>query len=205
MAASRVPRKRGTQRKRRRPSSTRDLAVLGEKRSACEKSFEEAGERIAAHQVLIAQKERMLDASVEEASAVPPDDWSQWRDWLLQRNTDWRAWQAATDRSQTLSHQTKAARQALDAASQLEEQWTARWLEYEATCPELVSETIESSRNAEADFEQAAANHEAMRDRANALDGAEKTLTHRLSEDTVAAAKIGRVVGSGAKTQSVRR
>jgi DNA repair protein SbcC/Rad50 len=168
---------------------TRDLAVLGEKRSACEKSLEEAGERIAAHQVLIAQKEQTLDASVAEASAVPPDDWSQWRDWILQRDADWRAWQAATDRSQTLSHHTKAARQALDAASQLEGQWTARWLEYEANCSELASEAIDSSRNAEADFEQAAADHEAMRDRANALDGAETTLTHHLSEHTAAAEK----------------
>ena len=168
---------------------TRDLAVLGEKRSACEKSLEEAGERIAAHQVLIAQKEQTLDASVAEASAVPPDDWSQWRDWILQRDADWRAWQAATDRSQTLSHHTKA-----DPAGTRRRLAIGRAVD--GPMARIRSESFRacvgsdrSSRNAEADIEQAAADHEAMRDRANALDGAETTLTHHLSEHTAAAEK----------------
>jgi exonuclease SbcC len=146
-------------------------------------------ERIASQQVSIERTLRSLHAAIVEAGHFPPDESSDWRDWLVQRNNEWRAWQTFTQRSETLSHQTKAARADVDAAVQEEATWSARWLGYEAAGATLVPEPLAASTDAQVDFDKAASHHHSTRDRANALEGAEKTLTHRLTDDTVAAQK----------------
>jgi exonuclease SbcC len=169
--------------------SRHDLALIIEKRAACEKALHEANERIASQQVSIERTLRSLHAAIVEAGHFPPDESSDWRDWLVQRNNEWRAWQTFTQRSETLSHQTKAARADVDAAVQEEATWSARWLGYEAAGATLVPEPLAASTDAQVDFDKAASHHHSTRDRANALEGAEKTLTHRLTDDTVAAQK----------------
>ncbi|SAL65695.1 AAA family ATPase [Caballeronia telluris] len=169
--------------------SKHDLALIIEKRAACEKSLDEANERIASQQVSAEHTLRALDAAIVEAGHVPPDESSDWRDWLVQRNDEWRTWQASVQRSETLSHQTKAARASVDAAAQEEAAWSARWLGYESAAMRLASETLAASADAQADFDQAASHHHSTRDRANTLEGAEKTFTHRLTDDTATAQK----------------
>lgn len=169
--------------------SKHDLALIVEKRAACEKALYEANERIASQQVSADHTLRALKAAIVEAGQVPPDESSDWRDWLAQRNDEWRAWQASVQRSETLSHRTKAARASVDTAAQEETAWSARWLEYEAAGMTLASETLAASTDAQADFDKTASHHHSTRDRANALEGAEKTLTHRLTDDTATAQK----------------
>jgi exonuclease SbcC len=169
--------------------SEHELALVAEKRAACEKLLQEAGERIAAQQESIEQKARRLDAAIIEAGHAPPDAALDWRDWLAQREDEWRAWQTSTQRGETLSHQAKAARANLDAAAQEEAAWSARWLEYEAARAALEAEPLAASADAQADFDRAALHHNTMRDRANTFDGAAKTLTHRVSDETDAVQK----------------
>ncbi|HEX4352185.1 MAG TPA: hypothetical protein VHZ95_04710, partial [Polyangiales bacterium] len=160
-----------------------DLRLVEEKHSAGEKALAETTDAAIARRESLVQRDQAMNVTVIEAGYTPLDDWTPWRDWLTQRDDEWRTWQAASQRAALLARQADTARQALDTAASEEEKWTARWRACEPSYSSLELEARDLSKNPDDDFEHEVTRHDTARDRANALEGKEKTLAVRLSEE----------------------
>ncbi len=83
-----------------------------------------------------------------------------------------------------MTQQSERARQALETASAEAEKWATRWAAYEADFVGLQTEAIAATDDPDAALLSAMQRYETARDKANALEGTERTLTMRLGEDT---------------------
>jgi exonuclease SbcC len=179
-----------------------DLKLLEEKQSAAGKSLKETTDRAQTLQSALLKREQTLDESVTAVGYARPDSWAQWRAWLTEREAEWNAWQKALDRSRALTQQSDRARQALETASVEAEKWSTRWAACEADFVELEAEAVAATDDPDAAFLSAAQRYETARDATNALEGTERTLTVRLSEDTERAEKTS-VTWTSALSKSV--
>jgi exonuclease SbcC len=102
---------------------------------------------------------------------------------------EWKAWQTASDKNRALTQQADRARQALEAASSEADKWSTRWAACEADFVELQTEVVAASNDPDAAFLSAIQRYETARDKTSALEGTQRTLTIRLSEDTDRAEK----------------
>ncbi|WP_158934137.1 AAA family ATPase [Burkholderia sp. S171] len=166
-----------------------DLKLLEEKQSAAEKSLKETADHAASLQGALVKREQALDESVTSVGYLRPDSWASWQTWLGERDAEWKAWQQASERSRTLAQQTDRARQALEASSSEAEKWSTRWAACEADFVESQTEVVAATDDADAAFSSAIKHYEAARDKTTALEGTQRTLTIRLSEDTERAEK----------------
>jgi DNA repair protein SbcC/Rad50 len=162
------------------------LNLLDGERLANEKALKDAADRIDTLRAALAQRDLALDESVAEMGYEPPPSWAAWHDWLGTRVQEWQGWQETSSRSQQLAKQSDRARQAHDAATAEELKWLARWQACAVDFPALVSETVEPPEDAQSAFDAAAERHDTFRDRAKSLEGTERTLDARLSEETAA-------------------
>jgi exonuclease SbcC len=160
------------------------LTLLNEKRLANEKALKDAADRTDALRTALAQRDLALDESVAQIGYEPLPGWAAWRDWLSARVQEWQEWQEASSRAQQLAKQSERARQAYDAAIAEELKWLARWDACAADFPALVPETVEPPEDAQSAFDAAAERHDTFRDRAKSLEGTERALDARLSEET---------------------
>jgi exonuclease SbcC len=166
-----------------------DLKLLEEKQSAAQKSLKETADHTESLQSALVKREQALDESVTAVGYACPDSWASWQTWLGERDTEWKAWQKASERSRALAQQTDRARQALETASAEMEKWSARWAACEADFIELQAEVVAAADNADAAFSSAIQRYETARDKTSTLEGTNRTLTIRLSEDTERAEK----------------
>jgi exonuclease SbcC len=166
-----------------------DLKLLEEKQSAAQKSLKETADHTESLQSALVKREQALDESVTAVGYARPDSWASWQTWLGERDTEWKAWQQASERSRVLAQQTDRARQALEAASAEMEKWSVRWAACEVDFIELQAEVVAAADNADAAFSSAIQRYETARDKTSTLEGTQRTLTIRLSEDTERAEK----------------
>ncbi|MDN7180737.1 AAA family ATPase [Caballeronia sp. SEWSISQ10-4 2] len=161
-----------------------DLKLLEEKQNAAGTSLKETADHAEALQKALVKREQALDESVTSVGYARPDSWTRWQAWLTERDAEWSVWQKALDKSRALTQQSERARQALETASAETEKWATRWATCEADFVGLQSEAIAATDDPDAALLSAMQHYETARDKANALDGTERTLTIRLSEDT---------------------
>jgi DNA repair protein SbcC/Rad50 len=166
-----------------------DLKLLEEKQSAAEKSLKESTDLTELLQSALIKREQALDESVASVGYARPDSWASWQTWLNVRDTEWKAWQRASERSRVLTQQIDRARQALEAASAETEKWSTRWAACEADHVELQTGVVAATDNADAAFSSAIKHYDAARDKTSALEGTERTLATRLREDSERAEK----------------
>jgi exonuclease SbcC len=162
------------------------LTLLSEKRLANEKALKDTTDRTDALKATLAQRDQALDESVAEIGYEPPPNWAEWNVWFATRVQEWQGWQETSARAQRLAKQSDRARQAHDAASAEELKWLARWQALAGNYPALASETIEPPDDAQSAFDAASERHDVLRDRSNTLEGTERALGTRLSEETAA-------------------
>jgi exonuclease SbcC len=166
-----------------------NLKLLEEKQSAAGTSLKETADHARSLQSALVKREQTLDESVTAVGYARPDSWAQWRTWLTGREAEWNAWQKALDRSRALTQRADRSRQALETASVEAEKWSTRWAACEADFVELQTEAVAATDDPDAAFSSAAQRYETARDKTSALEGTERTLTVRLSEDTERAEK----------------
>ena len=166
-----------------------DLKLLEEKQSAAQKSLKETADHTESLQSALVKREQALDESVTAVGYARPDSWASWQTWLGERDTEWKAWQQASERSRVLAQQTDRSRQALEAASAEMEKWSVRWAACEADFIELQAEVVGATSDPDAAFSSAIQRYETARDKTSTLEGTHRTLTIRLSEDTERAEK----------------
>src|SRR5471030_2368293 len=159
-----------------------DLKLLEEKQSAAQKSLKETADHTESLQSALVKREQALDESVTAVGYARPDSWASWQTWLGERDTEWKAWQQASERSRVLAQQTDRSRQALEAASAEMEKWSVRWAACEADFIELQAEVVGATSDADAAFSSAIQRYETARDKTSTLEGTHRTLTIRLSE-----------------------
>jgi exonuclease SbcC len=88
-----------------------------------------------------------------------------------------------------LTQQADRARHAHEAASVEAAKWSARWVDCEKDYVELQTEIVAATANPDAAFLSAIQRYDTARDKASLLEGTERTLTARLSEDQERAEK----------------
>jgi exonuclease SbcC len=140
-------------------------------------------------QCALIKREQALDESVTSVGYARPDSWASWQTWLSERDTEWKAWQQASERSRVLAQQADRARQALEAASAETEKWSTQWAACEADFIELQTEVVVPTHDPDHALSSAMQRYETARHKTSALEGTEQTLTIRLSEDTERAEK----------------
>ena len=166
-----------------------DLKLLEEKQGAAEKSSKESADQSESLKNALIKREQLLDESVTSVGYARPDSWTSWQTWLADREAEWKAWQTASDKNRALEQQADRTRQALQAASSEAEKWSSRWAACEADFVELQTEVVAAANDPDAAFLSAIQRYEIARDKTSALEGTQKTLTTRLSEDTDRAEK----------------
>src|SRR5471032_2438618 len=166
-----------------------DLKLLEEKQRSAEKSLKETTDHAESLQNALLKREQALDESLTSVGYAAPDSWTSWQSWLTDRDAEWRAWQTASDRNRALTQQSDRARQGLEAAASEADKWSTRWAACEADFVELQTEVVAASNDPDAAFSSAMQRYETARDKTSALEGTQKTLTTRLSEDTDRAEK----------------
>ncbi|MDB5785649.1 SbcC/MukB-like Walker B domain-containing protein, partial [Caballeronia mineralivorans] len=165
------------------------LKLLEERQSAAGKALKEAADQSDALRTALLKREQMLDESVRSVGYAQPDTWMHWQQWLTQRDAEWRAWQKASEQIHALTQQADRARHAHEAASVEAVKWSARWVDCEKDYVELQTEIVAASANPDAAFLSAIQRYDTARDKASLLEGTERTLTARLSEDKERAEK----------------
>jgi exonuclease SbcC len=166
-----------------------DLKLLEEKQSAAEKSLKETKDHTESLQNALAKREQALDESVTSVGYARPDSWASWQTWITHREAEWKAWQTASDKSHVLTQQADRTRQALEAVSVEAKKWSTRWAACEADFVELQTEVVAAANDPDAAFSSAIQRYEIARDKTSALEGTQRTLTIRLSEDAERAEK----------------
>ncbi|KLU23101.1 hypothetical protein EOS_27155 [Caballeronia mineralivorans PML1(12)] len=165
------------------------LKLLEERQSAAGKALKEAADQSDALRTALLKREQMLDESVRSVDYARPDTWMHWQQWLTQRDAEWRAWQKASEQIRALTQQADRARHAHEAASVEAAKWSARCVDCEKDYVELKTEAVAASANPDAAFLSAIQRYDTARDKASLLEGTERTLTARLSEDKERAEK----------------
>ncbi|MEA3098894.1 AAA family ATPase [Caballeronia mineralivorans] len=165
------------------------LKLLEERQSAAGKALKEAADQSDALRTALLKREQMLDESVRSVGYARPDTWMHWQQWLTQRDAEWRAWQKASEQIHALTQQADRARHAHEAASVEAAKWSARWADCEKDYVELQTEIVAATANPDAAFLSAIQRYDTARDKASLLEGTERTLTARLSEDQERAEK----------------
>jgi exonuclease SbcC len=165
------------------------LKLLEERQSAAGKALKEAADQSDALRTALLKREQMLDESVRSVGYAQPDTWMHWQQWLTQRDAEWRAWQKASEQIHALTQQADRARHGHEAASVEAAKWSARWADCEKDYVELQTEIVAATANPDAAFLSAIQRYDTARDKASLLEGTERTLTARLSEDQERAEK----------------
>ena len=165
------------------------LKLLEERQSAAGKALKEAADQSDALRTALLKREQTLDESVRSVGYAQPDTWMHWQQWLTQRDAEWRAWQKASEQIRALTQQADRAQHAHEAASVEAAKWSARWVDCEKDYVELQTEAVAATAKPDAAFLSAIQRYDTARDKASLLEGTERTLTARLSEDKERAEK----------------
>jgi exonuclease SbcC len=166
------------------------LKVSQERQNAAELSLTETANQANALRTALAKREQTLDESVIGIGYARPDSWTQWQSWLTERDTEWKSWQKASERVRALNQRADRTQQAHATASADAAKWTARWTACEKDFAELQGEAIAETDKPDAAFVTAIHRYETARDKTSSLEGTERTLTTRLSEEKAHEEKI---------------
>ncbi|OTP71528.1 AAA family ATPase [Caballeronia sordidicola] len=165
------------------------LKMSEERQNADEKSLKEMADQAEALQTTLLKKERTLDESVISAGHARPDSWTQCQAWLAERDNEWKAWQKASERVRALNQQADRLKQSLETASTEAAKWCVRWTACEKDFPELQADPIAATDDPDAAFISAIHRYETARDKTSSLEGTERTMATRLSEEQAHAEK----------------
>jgi exonuclease SbcC len=165
------------------------LKMSEEHKSTAEKSLKEMTDQADALQTALIKREQTLDESVISVGYARPDSWTQWQSWFAERDTEWNAWQKASEHVLALKQHADRSQQAHETASAEAAKWVARWTACEKDFIELQAEIVAATDDPNAAFITAIHRYETARDKTNSLEGTERTLTTRLSEEKAHAEK----------------
>jgi len=166
------------------------LKLLEERQIAEQKSLKDAADQAGVLQAASLKKEQTLDESVTSVGYARPDSWTHWEQWLTGRDAEWKAWQKASEQIRTLTQQADRAKHAVEAALVEAAKWSARWADCEKDYAELETEAgAATTADPDAAFLSAIQSYETAGHKASLLEGTERTLTARLSEDKERAEK----------------
>jgi exonuclease SbcC len=166
------------------------LKLLEERQIAEQKSLKDAADQAGVLQAASLKKEQTLDESVTSVGYARPDSWTHWEQWLTGRDAEWKAWQKALEQIRTLMQQADRAKHAVEAALVEAAKWSARWADCEKDYAELETEAgAATTADPDAAFLSAIQSYETAGHKTSLLEGTERTLTARLSEDKERAEK----------------
>ncbi|WP_031361006.1 AAA family ATPase [Caballeronia sordidicola] len=166
------------------------LKLLEERQIAAGKSLKEVADQADVLRAASLKREQTLDESVTSVGYVRPDSWIDWQQWLNERDAEWKAWQKASEQLRMLTQQADRAKHAVEAASAEAAKWSARWADCEKDYAEFEPEAgVATTADPDAAFLSAIKRYETARDKANLVEGTERTLTLRQSEDNERAEK----------------
>ncbi|MDB5833441.1 MAG: hypothetical protein JWR14_3271 [Caballeronia sp.] len=160
------------------------LKLLEERQIAERKSLKDVADQADLLRAASLKREQTLDESVTSVGYARPDSWTHWQQWLTERDAEWKAWQKASEQIRTLTQQADRAKHAVEAASGEAAKWSTRWADCEKDYAELETEAgVATTADPDAAFLSAIQRYEIARDKANLVEGTERTLTLQLSED----------------------
>ena len=166
------------------------LKLLEERQIAEQKSLKDAADQAGVLQAALLKKEQTLDESVTSVGYARPDSWTHWEQWLTGRDAEWKAWQKASEQIRALTQQADRAKHAVESASVEAVKWSARWADWEKNYAELETEAgVATTADPDAAFLSAIQSYETAGHKTSLLEGTERTLTARLSEDKERAEK----------------